>query len=319
MARYIKAVSPVKDKIDYMLVSHWHSDHCGEPQYSYKTSDGRLTSGLATVGEFFRIGTVFDHQYPECNKYGKGESHVVKMMYDYFERAKRRHGTAHVPFRVGALNQIALCHDKLGKYAKSFSVRNVCANGVVWKGCGDGVENLLADNVAHAGPRGFDENLLSMGVLVRYGKFSYFSGGDVCGELEDRNGKPYNFEARVGRSVGKVTLAKANHHAWKGTTDQGFVDAVRPTAFIVGVWDWEHIQESQAIRMIGDVKDNQTRRVFATFNPGRVISEGKGKKWLRHLEGSVGHLVVRVSSGGEYCIYVLDATTEERKVIALYK
>lgn len=319
MARYMKAVSPAKDTLDYMLVSHWHSDHAGELKYAYATPDGRKTSGLATVGEFFKVGTFFDHQYPELNRYGVGEAHVAKMVRDYVARAKARDGTRQEPFRVGALNQIALRHDPEGKYAGTFEVRNLCANGVAWTGEGEASEDLLAAHIAQAGAKGFDENTLSLGVIIRYGNFRYFSAGDANRVLKGADGKAYDYESRLAAVAGPVDVAKVNHHAWKWTMPVALVKSLSAAAYLINVWDDEHLQPEQMERMCSTALYPGERFVFPTLVTERMRRMVAGKPSERCLSRASGHVVVRVAPGGAtYRIYVLDATDERRIVRAAY-
>lgn len=321
VARYLKAVSPDKDRIDYMMITHWHSDHGGELKSAYVTPDGRKTSGLATVGEFFKVGTFFDHQYPECNRLGVGEGHVAKMVREYVARAAAKDGTVQEPFRVGALNQIALRHDPKGRYAGAFGIRNICANGKVWTGEGEKTEDLLSVNLAHgAKARRINENLLSIGVVVRYGKFRYYSGGDVSGGLLDAQGRTFSYEARVGAAAGRVDVAKANHHAWKDAMVPGFVKAVEPAAYVINLWAPEQILDVQMSTMASRALYPGERFVFATHVPECARTAFSDKPWWRDLCPEAGHVVVRVPAGGEvYRIYVLDARDEMRTVRAVYE
>ena len=90
------------------------------------------------------------------------------------------------PFRPGVLNQIRLLHDAEGQYRDSFSIRNVCANAVCWTGQG---ETAFDHGAAHAKAVGqassLNQNTLSMGFVVQYGKFRYWTGGDLSSNLVD--------------------------------------------------------------------------------------------------------------------------------------
>lgn len=322
MARYVKSVTPSRNLLDYMLVSHWHSDHCGDPSYAYTTRDGRKTSGLSTVGEFFKVGTFIDHQFPECNRHGVGEGPVVKQMREYVARAKKRDGTVQEPFKVGSNRQIALRHDPKGVYAKDFEVRNICANGVIWTGRGEETADLLSVHVKTNGngvKKGFDENLLSAALVIRYGDFRYYSGGDVSGSLVDAQGKPFSYEARVGAVAGHVDVCKTNHHAWKGTMCPSFVRSVEAAAYVINLWSPEQIQDEQMSTMTSRLHAPGPRFVFPTFLPDRAKRNFAGRPWWREVASACGHVVVRVAPGGaSYRVYVLDARDERRIVRAVY-
>ena len=69
IARYIKRVNPAGDHVDYMMCSHFHSDHCGVDTFSAGKTSGRgddyFLSGLAQVAEYIHFDEVFDRAYPD--------------------------------------------------------------------------------------------------------------------------------------------------------------------------------------------------------------------------------------------------------------
>ena len=64
VARYIKRVNPAGDRVDYMMCSHFHGDHCGNNYEHNEMTSGRgedyRLSGLAQVAEFIHFDEVFD-------------------------------------------------------------------------------------------------------------------------------------------------------------------------------------------------------------------------------------------------------------------
>jgi hypothetical protein len=181
---------------------------------------------LALLGEKYAFKNYFDHQYPYLGKYGSADK-SLSMMREFLE-AKKKEGLHCEKFRPGALNQIRLVNDKDGCYRNSFSIRNVCANGVCWTGKGEDCVDYAAIHVKATGKEvKINQNLLSMGFVVQYGKFRYWAGGDVSGFLKDADGRPFNYEAVVGKSVGPVTVCKTNHHAWKDAMVKEFVEEVK--------------------------------------------------------------------------------------------
>ena len=160
VSRYIRRVYPERE-IDYALFSHWHEDHIGHSSFDVPKSDkadyrfrvnahGEKICGFRCVAEDFRIRRCFDHQYPARGAYGTQDS-SMGLLAPWIEREKRN-GLEIEPFRVGTLDQIRLQRDP-ERYRSVFSIRNLCANGVIWDGRGGTVdyaaEHAAADEREH--------------------------------------------------------------------------------------------------------------------------------------------------------------------------
>ena len=318
MARYLRRHVPSR-KIDYAVVSHWHTDHAGAPSLGCRTArDGRRICGLALVGEEYSFGRYFDHQYPDFGKYGSADESLAMMR--EFVDAKKKEGLRCEKFRLGALNQICMLHDDRGEYSSSFSVRNVCANGVCWTGRGEESVDYAAIHVkAEGGESKVNQNLLSMGFVVRYGNFRYWTGGDVSGFLKDASGKPFNYEAVVGKSVGPVTVCKTNHHAWKDAMVKEFVEEVKASAYITNVWCPHHIQDCNMRHVSSRELYSGERLVFPTFVPELPKQKWPDAPWWKDVVFGGGHVVVRVApGGGTYRIYQLESKDESQRVKAVF-
>lgn len=68
-----------------------------------------------------------------------------------------------------------------------------------------------------------DENDYSIGVLVKLGKFKYFTGGDLTSEVE--NG--------LGPELGHVCAFKCGHHGSKHSSNQDFINRITPSAALI--------------------------------------------------------------------------------------
>lgn len=83
-------------------------------------------------------------------------------------------GTDAQKFQVGSNRQFTMVNDPK-KYAKSFEIRNLCANREVWTGKGKKSVKMYSGD-----PLLFDKNMNSCAIRLRYGKFSYYNGGDYA-------------------------------------------------------------------------------------------------------------------------------------------
>jgi len=328
MTRYLKRVYPERT-IDYAIFSHWHSDHIGhaefsgdgsqgtDPQAAFRyrvTPDGRKVNGFLCVAEEFGFVRYFDHQYPKWGTYGSQDT-AMRILTPWVE-AQRKKGLIVEPFKVGALDQICMWRDP-ERYRDVFSVRNVCANGVLWDGK-DGVRDYAAEHVAATGKNAISQNTLSMGFVMQYGKFRYWTGGDVHLYLNGKDGKRVDYEALVGRRVGPVSLCKMNHHGCSDAMNEGFVKAVRAQAYVSCMWcPWQ--AHPKTLERLSDIGSYDGKRPFVVPNLVTDIQTTAKNRESYELDASgASHVVVKVLPGGErYRIYLLEAADESMRVKAV--
>lgn len=325
MSRYLQRVHSEKT-IDYALFSHWHADHIGHaefekvetPRASYRfrtTKDGRKVNGFLSVAEDFTFRRYMDHQYPARGTYGTQDS-SMKLLGPWVD-AQVVKGLRAEAFRPGALNQIELLHDP-ERYHGEFSIRNICANGVLWDGH-DGVVDYAAEHQAVVGPRKkIQQNMLSMAFVIQYGKFRYFSGGDVQSDgFRRKDGARFDYEKRVGELVGPVSFCKMNHHGCTNAMNEGFLQGVRAQAYTACMW----CPRQAHPQVLGRLPEapNGSRPLIV---PNLVCSFHKDNaaKYGYRLERlGAAHVVVKVFPGGnDYRVYLLDASDESMRILATF-
>ena len=331
VSRYIQRVYHEKF-IDYLIFSHWHDDHIGhagfgrdstpEMDYRYKvTGDGRKVDGFLCVAEDFGFRRYLDHQYPARGTYNSQGS-CMKLVAPWVDEQKKK-GLVAEPFKVGALDQIALLRDP-AKYKGLFSVRNVCANGVLWDGA-DGVRDFAAETVAATGDGTLPQNMLSMGFVIQYGKFRFWTGGDIQPSFlkkgfTTKNG-PVNYEAEVGRRIGPVTVCKTNHHGCGDAMCGDFIRAVRAQVYVTCVWSHWHIDKGTMGRMASRTLHPDFDPVIVpNFMPTDRAEEFRDWPFMKNVPPETRdgvHVVIKVAPGGEsYRIFLVDARDESMRVRA---
>ncbi len=72
---------------------------------------------------------------------------------------------------------------------------------------------------------GNDENDLSIAILLTYGKFSYFTGGDIESPTEKK--------IAMGNLVKNVEVCKADHHGAETSSDSMFMVMLSPSVIII--------------------------------------------------------------------------------------
>ena len=296
--RYIERLIPQRE-IDYLMISHWHSDH---------------VQGLPDVLESFRFKNYYDHQFPFAGKYSRG---IDPESFDFVQKwlpEAQKEGMKVEAFNVGAQNQLHLCHDPRRYYQRVFEIRNIAANGTVWDG-GNGARDLASVHVKKSGKKTIYENLLSSAIRIRYGNFTYFTGGDIEKNLVDADGNEFSYEDEVGKIVGPVCACKTNHHACPASMREGFLRSLQPKLILSSTWSPNQINDITLERM--------TSR---NFYPGeRTIAYGqipyfkKGayadRAFMRDIAPE-GHAVIKVNPGGfAYRLYTLTTEDESMRIV----
>jgi beta-lactamase superfamily II metal-dependent hydrolase len=294
IVRYVRAMGA--SQIDYGYVTHFHDDHMG---------------AMPAVMKSIRVLTMLDRAWPEYS-YPSAE-HAEFKRADLLEyRTLLEQGTSKGErLRPGRDDQIALRRDR-SKYPE-FHVRNVAANGEVWTGTGTATTRLFPplDTLPQADwPT---ENMSSLAIRLSYGRFDYYTGGDIPGR--PRPGYPawQDVETAVARAVGPVEAAVVNHHGNRDSTNEAFVSAVRPRLWIIPVWSSDHPGHDVLDRMYSTRLYAAPRDVFATnmIEANRIVIG----PLLDRLASSQGHIVIRVSPGGAaYQVFILDDSAESYQV-----
>ena len=296
--RYIERLIPQRE-IDYLMISHWHSDH---------------VEGLPDVLESFRFRNFYDHQYPNVGLYSLGfDPKSLDMVQKWLPEAQKD-GLNLNSFKVGAKDQICLLHDPRKYYQRVFEVRNIAANGSVWDG-GNGARDLAAVHVKKTGKDRIYENLLSSAIRIQYGNFTYFTGGDIEGCLVDADGRSFSYEDAVGAVTGRVCACKTNHHACPPTMRENFLRSLQPKLILSSTWSPNQINTDTLERMT-------SRNIYPgdrTLVYGHIPDFKKGayadKAFMRDIAPE-GHAVIKVNPGGfAYRLYTLTTEDESMRIV----
>ena len=338
---YLKHFAPqaAGGKIDYCVLSHFHSDHMGSytsgfAAYGWKAVDrngtitpsinldagGFLVNGLPEVGMSLPIIKFIDRgewDNRASNVWASGVSRR-RNYYNFLDWSVRTHGTVCEQFAVGRTDQIVLKHSA-SRYPQ-FTVRGIAANGDVWTGNGTSVNTTYlpsaADCLANVSTYDMNENVLSCVFTLSYGKFDWFAGGDI--QYTDYNQYSWkDIEKPISAVVGKVEAMKACHHATNNANSAALLGALKPDNLIVGVWTKNHPTSSTLKRFF---TASPNLRVFTTN-----MSESLKKTltsagyYPSRFDTTSGHIVLRVKPGGDsYYIYVLDDSDFNYRVASIH-
>lgn len=186
-------------QIDHYLTTHWHRDHVG---------------GILTLAKLIPIKNYDDHGVPPTN--------IPDLLPELMEGYKQTtHGTS-VTLRPG--DEIKLRRSP--KYLPPLEVRVLAAGGIVRgeqpgapqiQPCGTDFQPTAEDK---------SDNVNSVAILLTFGRFKFFNGGDITWNIENRLVCPKNL-------IGAVDAYQVDHHGVDSSNNPTLVRALRPRVAIV--------------------------------------------------------------------------------------
>src|SRR5579871_2457923 len=183
-------------KIDYVLITHFHEDHVG---------------GAPQLAERFPVGTFIDHGENRENT----DAPTEKVWQAYQELLK-----------TGKYKRLTV------KPGKDLPVQGMHAVVVSADGnvidrplIGAGEENATCKG-AEQFPEDRTENARSLGILITFGKLRILDLGDLTKDKEARLVCPLN-------KLGKVDIYIVSHHGWYQSGSPAFLNAIAPRVAVM--------------------------------------------------------------------------------------
>lgn len=295
--------------IDYLLATHFHSDHIGTPSaYSIPSANGKYQmSGISYVCNYMDVDTLLDRDWPD---YAHPVADIYKgdcwTNYREFVRDRESRGGGMARFEPGRKDQIVL-KNKPSAYP-DFEIRNIYCNGWLWTGNGTDTEYLIPEDETIGNLT--NENLLSAVLKLSYGKFDYHTGGDILGASA---GTWRDIESKVCPRVGEVDAMNCDHHSYRDAMNSTIIKSSMAQVYVIPVWDYYHPEPAPLARMLDESLYDGERMVFAAglvgSNRARLGEDGEKIK-------PDGHVVIRVYPGGDkFQVFVLNDRTSDFEVI----
>lgn len=207
-----------KRHIDYVVISHYHQDHLGNPgRGGPKTRRSGLYSLLDDAN--ITVGTLIDR-----GRWALGKPSATYKKYHRAtqrwlqERKVREHRTV----KTGDTLQLD----------RDLRITFVAASG---NGLFEELYVRYSDFLQEFPP---SENDFSLAAVVELGDFELFVGGDLTGEnivrRFGRQGTSYNdIESWIAADVGPVEMYRVNHHGSAHSSNPCFLDHLEPRISVI--------------------------------------------------------------------------------------
>lgn len=325
IAEYVKHFNPNGVDVDYWLSSHFDSDHMGMYPPSYanmcplaaaiqKHPEGDFyLNGINEVGTILNFKKMIDRDY--TIPFDKSNETRIKDYIKFLNWTKQKKGTQHETIHVGKTDQLVLTH-KPAEY-NNFKIRIVSGSGYFWTGNADEIFCNLptgADGkpdpvaVKNMNPT---ENIFSVAILLDWGRFNLFSGGDI--QAEGKNScNWFDAESPIASFATPVEVMKANHHGQNANTP-GLISKLRPQTVMLTPW---RISQPRLMNITDITKNSPGVNIFSTsLAPSNdTYSDAVAKRFL----AKEGHIVIKVAPSGHYKVFVLDDNNMEYRILAIH-
>lgn len=330
-ADYIHQMFPGgrRPKLDYALITHFHDDHFGNwyPGAPMDSSGSYYLTGITGLGTLIPVRCLVDrgapaYKYPYDLRVNpsrlSGEIDFTQTMENYFRfiAVQQSKGLQLEGLKAGSRAQIRMQYHP-EKYPGCY-VQNVKCNEQIWTGK-DSATYRHFPTVDTSGRSAWpDENSLSLALVIHYGKFNYYSGGDNPGILSEGDHPLRDVETPIAKAVGEADVAVLDHHGNRDGLNAFFIKTLHPQVWIGQSWSADHPGHEVLARLINKHIYPEPRDLFCTnmLEANRTVI---GPLIDRAYKSTQGHIVVRVMPGGSsFYVIILDDNNEERKVKAMY-
>lgn len=323
IARYIRHMQAQVDpaappRLDFAVLTHFHPDHMGRIDGKEPTSrfgEYKLR-GITEVAEEVPIARLIDRGWPDYGYLPPPQDAMFQNYRKFIEIQTRTRGMQMIGARAGNAGQLVPVRRPAS--APSFEARIVAVNDQVWTGTGDATRTRFPALDAIAVPEDRPtENMCSVVMRLRYGRFDYFTGGDIPGYPVPGAPAWHDVETDIARAIGPTDVHVVNHHGSIEEENLFWLATLKSRVMIVPAWAATHPSPDVLKRMLSKRVYPDERDIFITVF--RTETQATIGARATQVASSHGHVVVRVEPGGaRYWVVVLDDTVETYKILSVH-